>query len=149
MDAVPSFDRYEKMRIKGGFSNSEVARLSGVPKSTFSDWKSGKSKPKLPKLTKIATALGCSPGDLMEGDAIVEYKVGDSYVAVQSLEPEREAQIKRLLAYATLLDPANLATAANVVGAMLDSQRSLNKSLEENWRSLEKALKEGDPDEEP
>lgn len=85
----------------------------------------------------------------MEGDAIVEYKVGDSYVAVQSLEPEREAQIKRLLAYAALLDPANLATAANVVGAMLDSQRSLNKSVEENWRSLEKALKEGDQDEEP
>jgi len=37
-----------------------VAQATGIPASTFSDWKSGKSKPKIEKLMKLADYFGVS-----------------------------------------------------------------------------------------
>jgi transcriptional regulator with XRE-family HTH domain len=37
--------------------DATVAELAGITKSTFSDWKSGRSKPKTEKLIKIAAVL--------------------------------------------------------------------------------------------
>lgn len=49
---------YAKIRDERGFNDRRVATLAGIPASTFSDWKSGRSVPKLDKLKKIAMALG-------------------------------------------------------------------------------------------
>ena len=52
--STPSYKKYEKLRNRHGFKNADVARKANIPKSTFSDWKSGRSKPGLQKLQKIA-----------------------------------------------------------------------------------------------
>ena len=44
-----------------------MAKYGGFPKSTFSDWKKGKSSPKLFKLVKIAECLDCSLDYLVTG----------------------------------------------------------------------------------
>ena len=36
----------------------EVSKATGISTSTFSDWKSGRSKPKIEKLIKIADYFG-------------------------------------------------------------------------------------------
>ena len=41
-----------------GLKPADVSKMAGISPSTLSDWKSGKSKPKLDKLQKIAKALG-------------------------------------------------------------------------------------------
>lgn len=45
------------MRNSAGYKDSDVARGTGITKSTFSDWKSGRYIPKQDKLKKIADFL--------------------------------------------------------------------------------------------
>lgn len=61
------YERYCKLRDSKGLNDSEVAKYGGFPKSTFSDWKKGKSCPKLFKLIKIAECLDCSLDYLVTG----------------------------------------------------------------------------------
>lgn len=51
------YEKYVKLRDAKGLTDSAVAQASGVTQSTFSDWKSGRSKPKTEKLIKIAAVL--------------------------------------------------------------------------------------------
>lgn len=65
---VASYELYASMRDAKGVTDYRVAEISGVPKSTFSDWKTGRSRPKLEKLAKIADAVDVTLTDLMESD---------------------------------------------------------------------------------
>lgn len=51
---------YVKLRDARGFRDADVSKATDIPPSTFSDWKTGKSSPKLEKLVKIANCLGVS-----------------------------------------------------------------------------------------
>lgn len=50
--------RYVEIRDKKHMKDSDVAKTAGIPQSTFSDWKKGKSMPKVDKMMRIAEALG-------------------------------------------------------------------------------------------
>lgn len=65
------YERYCKLRDLRGFNDSQVSEFCDIPKSTFSDWKKGKSIPKVPKIAKIAEMLDCSIDYLVKGR---EYK---------------------------------------------------------------------------
>lgn len=51
------YDDYRMYRDFRGMSDYKVAKAAGIGRSTFSDWKSGRSAPKLDKLKKIADVL--------------------------------------------------------------------------------------------
>lgn len=61
------YERYCYLRDLKGYRDADVHRISGVAKSTLSDWKSGKSKPKQDKLQLIANCLDVSIDYLMTG----------------------------------------------------------------------------------
>lgn len=75
---------YIKLRDKAGVRDSDVAKNTGIPQSTFSDWKKGKSSPKHEKLQKIADYFGVS----------LEYLLGNSYIENMGpiIKEEREQQ---------------------------------------------------------
>lgn len=54
------YENYERIRNTKGYKDSDVSKATGVAKSTFSDWKNGRSKPKTDKLIKIAKFLDVS-----------------------------------------------------------------------------------------
>lgn len=54
------YEKYKKLRDKKGISDYKVAQETGITKSTFSDWASGRSSPKIEKLQKIADFFGVS-----------------------------------------------------------------------------------------
>lgn len=62
------YEIYCRLRDQKGFKDSDVARITGITKSTFSDWKSGRSNPKNDKLQKIADCLGVSISCLLTGE---------------------------------------------------------------------------------
>lgn len=66
------YERYVKIRDSLGLKDADVARISNVPPSTFTDWKKGKSKPKSEKLDKIAKALNVQPTELKYGMKITQ-----------------------------------------------------------------------------
>lgn len=70
------YEIYCMIRDKLGYKDSDVARGTGITKSTFSDWKSGRSNPKNEKLSKIAEFLGVSVDYLTTGE---EKEGGEAY----------------------------------------------------------------------
>lgn len=71
------YERYCQMRDKKGLKDADVAKATGIYKSTFSDWKYGRSVPKIEKLQKIADYLGVTVNALMNDD--VQVNVHDVY----------------------------------------------------------------------
>ena len=47
------YEIYCKLRDKRGVRDADVSKATGISKSTFSDWKSGRSNPKNEKLKKL------------------------------------------------------------------------------------------------
>ena len=54
------YEKYVEIRDSKGITDYRVSEDTGITKSTFSDWKSGRSNPKLDKLKIIADYLGVS-----------------------------------------------------------------------------------------
>lgn len=52
------YEVYAKLRDAKQVSDYQVAIDTGIPKSTLSDWKLNKSKPKADKLLKLAKYFG-------------------------------------------------------------------------------------------
>ena len=48
------YAKYVELRDARELSDYAVAAATGINASTFSDWKSGRSKPKLEKLVKLS-----------------------------------------------------------------------------------------------
>lgn len=64
---MSSYEIYEKFRDLKGFKDAQIAERCGFGRSTFSDWKSGRSIPKEAKLEKIANVLGITTYELRTG----------------------------------------------------------------------------------
>lgn len=66
------YEIYCKLRDERGLKDADVVRETKITKSTFSDWKSGRSNPKQEKLQKIADFFGVTVDYLMTGETPVE-----------------------------------------------------------------------------
>lgn len=62
------YEIYCKLRDAKGMKDADVARETGITKSTFSDWKNGRSNPKDVKLKKIADLFGVSLDYIRTGE---------------------------------------------------------------------------------
>jgi len=62
------YEIYCKLRNEKGLKDADVVKETGITKSTFSDWKNGRSKPKTEKLQKIADLFGVSLHYLTTGE---------------------------------------------------------------------------------
>lgn len=60
------YQNYAKLRDEKGLKDYDVAKLSGVATATISNWKNGHYTPKIPKLRKIADALGVTVDELIK-----------------------------------------------------------------------------------
>ncbi|MBR3237030.1 MAG: helix-turn-helix transcriptional regulator [Oscillospiraceae bacterium] len=59
------YEKYSEIRSRKGLNDQKVSQITGIPRSMFSDWKHGRSKPKTEKLVKIAKILECSVMELI------------------------------------------------------------------------------------
>lgn len=56
------YKNYVELRDKKGVTDYQVSKDTGITKSTFSDWKVGRSKPKADKLKLLADYFGVDIG---------------------------------------------------------------------------------------
>lgn len=84
------YEIYCKLRDDRGLKDADVVRETKITKSTFSDWKSGRSKPKNDKLQKIADFFDVSLDYLLTGKNDPEKKE-------VTLTPKDERDIKKKL----------------------------------------------------
>lgn len=62
-----SYEKFDALLKEKGATVYRVAKETGIPASTFSDWKNGRSTPKAEKLTKIARFFDVSLEYFLEG----------------------------------------------------------------------------------
>ena len=74
------YENYCKIRDALKLKDADVSKGANVPKSTFSDWKVGRSVPKTDKLIRIATFLGVSLEQLMSGNIEWDPETQEMYV---------------------------------------------------------------------
>ena len=91
------YNRYCLLRDEKGYVDADVARMANITKSTFSDWKSGKSKPNAEKLLAISQCLETTVEFLMTGkDSDYVIEMAETDVALSNMS-------KRMKEYALKL----------------------------------------------
>ena len=59
------YKKYVELRDERNFTDYKVSKETGIAKSTFTDWKNGRSKPKVEKLKKIADFFNVTVDELI------------------------------------------------------------------------------------
>ncbi len=60
------YNKFAELCKNNGCTAADVARATGLYRSTFSDWKNGRCKPKADKLKKIADYFGVTMDYFLE-----------------------------------------------------------------------------------
>lgn len=72
------YEIYEKLRDEKGWKNTHVAELTGISDMTLSDWKKGKTVPKLDKYIILADLFNVSLDYIVRGITPDEYSESDA-----------------------------------------------------------------------
>lgn len=64
------YKKYEELLQKTGKTSYQVSKDTGIGQNTLSDWKSGRSKPKVDKLQKLAAYFGVPVGYFLEENSL-------------------------------------------------------------------------------
>ena len=59
-EVTKMYEKYLELRESKGITDYKVSEDTGITKSTFSDWKSGRSEPKIAKLAILAKYFNVS-----------------------------------------------------------------------------------------
>lgn len=87
-EVKPMYEIYKTLRDEKGVSDYQVAKETGINRSTFTDWKSGRSSPKQDKLRRLAAYFNVT----------MEYLTGSNspHVAISEQEQEVLALFRKL-----------------------------------------------------
>lgn len=108
--------------------DANVAALTGIGKSTFSDWKSGRSEPKNDKLQKIADCLGVSVNYFTDEDcdqSKIGYYINDETAEIAQIIYENK-DMKILFDVARKSKPEHLKAYAKFLMDLRDKEEGKN-----------------------
>lgn len=120
------YEIYCKLRDSKGVKDADVAKATGITKSTFSDWKNGRSNPKDTKLSKIAEYFGVSVNYLRTGEEEedAKYYLNDETAAMaQKLFENKDLRV--LFDAAQDASPEDLKTTYDMLMALKKKERGI------------------------
>lgn len=123
------YEIYCKLRDAKGMKDADVARETGITKSTFSDWKNGRSNPKDAKLQKIADLFGVSVEYIRTGK---EKEGGEKYYLNEETAEMAQAlfenkDLRVLFDAAKDASPEDLKTTYDMLMALKRKERGDNE----------------------
>lgn len=62
------YKKYEELLLERGETSYQVSKATGVGQNTLSNWKTGRSQPKVDKLQKIADHFGVPVSYFLESN---------------------------------------------------------------------------------
>ena len=123
---MTKYDKYVRLRNSMHLKDADISRETGIAKSTFSDWKNGRSVPKNDKLQKISDYFGVRI-DYFIDDAHYE-KFADIPIsnAVKEIALNIHHNKSLRLLYDTVKDssPEELRTFVGIIVAFKENQRA-------------------------
>ena len=93
------YEIYQKLLDMNGVKSADVARATGISNMTFSDWKKGKSTPKMDKIEKIAKYFGVTTDYMMgkKSEAPSLSMVGEHFELIKLYSSLSEADQKAIM----------------------------------------------------
>ena len=125
------YDIFVQLLQKHNVSAYRVSKDTGIPESTFSDWKKGKSSPKLEKLQKIADYFGVSVDYLLGRSPDIKEAPAGNPEGAETEDPSSDELRRRISEALSRLDPSYL----EIVAAQIDALQALQESREEKSSS--------------
>ena len=125
------YDIFVQLLQKHNVSAYRVSKDTGIPESTFSDWKKGKSSPKLEKLQKIADYFGVSVDYLLGRSPDIKEAPAGNPEGAETEDPSSDELRRRISEALSRLDPSYL----EIVAAQIDALQALQESREEKGSS--------------
>ena len=116
------YERYCELRDSLGYRDSDVAKGTGITKSTFSDWKNGRSNPKDAKLQKIADLFGVTAEYIRTGKNTNEYYTNNETAQVAQ-EIFENKELKALFDVQKDMDPDDLKALHSMALALKRKER--------------------------
>ena len=119
------YEIYCKLRDQKGVKDADVAKNTGITKSTFTDWKNGRSSPKADKLEKIANYFGVSIDYLKNGEETTEkqaYYLNDETAAIAQ-EIFENKELRMLFDASRNATPEDLLTVRDMMLALKRKER--------------------------
>lgn len=129
------YEIYCKLRDERKVKDADVVKETGITKSTFSDWKNGRSKPKQEKLQKIADYFGVTVDYLMTGKETTENNAPLTRKDEREIEKILEQTKVQLLSQEGLMfdgEPASPEAIESILSAMqigMEMAKKKNKEL--------------------
>jgi DNA-binding XRE family transcriptional regulator len=73
---ILNYSKYEDLKKSSGLTDKDVSEKTGIARSTLSEWKSGRSEPKIEILMKLS-GLFCTPVmDFVKKEYRVDFEKG-------------------------------------------------------------------------
>ena len=107
------YEKYCSLRDMKGLTDAQVAKGAGVTRSTFTDWKNGRSAPKRDKMEKIADYLGVKVDYFYENNSYGYYLNEETAEIAQSIFEDKDLRV--LFDAAKDSSPGDLQMAANLL----------------------------------
>lgn len=117
------YEVFEKLLAQKKVKVAEVVAATGIAQSTFSDWKSGRSKPKQPKMQKIADYFGVTVDYLMTGETQDGYYINPE-TAKKAQELFENKELSVLFDAARDASPEDLQTVYDMLMALKRKEQS-------------------------
>lgn len=93
---------------------ADLQRATGIPYSTFTDWKAGRYTPKLDKIQKVADAFGVTVEYIMTGENPPEY-IFDDETAELAQELLKNKELRALMYAARKSSPQDVQLATDML----------------------------------
>lgn len=122
------YEIFIKLLEKNNVKPADVCRGTGLPSSLFSEWKKGKSTPKVDKLQKIADYFGVSIEYLMTGEEKEERYYINEETAQIAQEIFENPELKALFSASKNAKPKDLKLAHDMLLALKQKERG-----EDEW----------------
>lgn len=116
------YNNYCKLRDSRHVKDSDVAKQTGITKSTFSDWKTGRSIPKQEKLQKIADYFDVSLDYLVNGTKAENYYINEETAKIAQ-EVFENPELRSLFDVARDISPERLQAHIDFIKKMKDKEQ--------------------------
>lgn len=131
-----TYEKYAEIRDSRGLTDGKIAEIAGFGRSTFSDWKSGRSTPKYEKMKKIAEALDMDYFEFI-GVSFPGAPVGQDVIDKMTSYLRREEDKKKRSAQSDLINSLN----SDELKQALEMYKLYQNSIPEIQSAVESLLK--------
>lgn len=136
-----SYKRYELLLELTGLNSNMISKATGINQSTLSNWKTGKSRLKIDKLSVLAYYFGVGTEFFFDGETENKYDMIKDYVFISVCNADRNQEMLKNVPHEPFLDLTLVYNLSMGISNTPDRHIRITNSHLESWGIDERILK--------